>query len=104
MLKLQPSPTFKAKVSIHVPGEPDAVTTWVFRYMTAKELAEFSTGDAAKGRSDLDTVMAIAAGWEDIDAPFTRENVEALFDRYHSAGRSVVDRWLSELTGARLGN
>lgn len=105
MLKLKPNPTFKAKVEIHVPGESTPAEVKVeFKHKTKDELEAFFTGPEAKGRSDVDTVLSIACGWEGVDAPFDAENLATFFANYHGAARAIVVAYTEEITAARRGN
>lgn len=100
-LKLQPDPTFKAIVTIPVAGSPNASVEFVFKH---RDRAELLKCIAASGeRSDTDTIMEIASGWELADA-FTRENVTLLVENYIAAGLSVWDKYLDELARARIKN
>lgn len=105
MLKLQPSPTFTAKVGIPVPGQEKRVQVKItFAHMTRDEFAEFSAGDARLDRSDVDSIMAITRGWEDIDAPFGRDAVTQLLQQYHGAAFAIAETYAEELRGARAKN
>ena len=100
-LALQPSPTFKAKVDIHVPGGEPVKVEFTFKAKKKSELRTFMDGIA--GVEDADLLMGIASGW-DLEDAFTKENVALLCDNYLGAALSVWDTYLSELNGARLGN
>ena len=104
MLKLNPNPTFKAKVKINAPGGETHEVTFVFKHMTRAALEAFLTGKDAKSRKDEDTILAIAEDWEGVDNVFSRESLTSLFQNYHSAARSIVEAYILELTQARLGN
>jgi hypothetical protein len=104
MLKLQPNPTFKAKVSIPTPGGEKVEVELTLRHMTREGLEQFLTGPEAKDRSDEDSIMAIVSAWSGVDAEFSRDSVALLLQQYHAAGRAIVSAWVSELTQARLGN
>lgn len=102
-LKLQPAPTFKAKVVIPAPGAPIEIV-FEFLHKTKKGLEEFATGDKAKDRSDVETVLEIAKGWDDVEEEFGKEAIAGLCENYHAAARSIADTYMRELTQARLGN
>ena len=104
MLKLQPNPTFTAKVGIPVPGGEPVQIKLTFKHMTRAALEQFLTGEEAAKRSDVDTVLAIVDAWDGVDAPYNRESVDAALSQYHAFARSVVSAWVTELTQARLGN
>lgn len=100
-LSLTQSPTFKAKVSIPVPGDKAAEVEFTFKARTRAEFKEFIEG--LTDREDADVVMDIASGW-DLEDAYTKENVEKLTQNYLGAARAVIEKYLSELTSARLGN
>lgn len=104
MLKLQAAPTFTAKVGIPVPGAEPIDVRFVFKHMTREALESFLTGADAAARSDVETIMAIAEGWHDVDQPFGREAVELLTQNYHGSARAVLSTYVTELAAARLGN
>lgn len=107
MLKLQPAPTFKARVGIPVPGQDKTVQVMcTFAHMTRDEYAAFSIGEGAAARSDVDSIMAILRGWDeaDIDAAFSREAVALLIQQYHGAAFAIAEAYAIELKGARAKN
>ena len=103
MLKLQPNPTFWAKVGVHVPGQDKPVEVeFEFAHMTRDEYAAFS--ERTKGQEDAEVLGVILRGWKGVDAPFTAENLAKLLTQYHSAAYSIASTYGAELTRARLGN
>ena len=94
-------PTFTAKVMIPVPGKPAEPVEFTFKGRTRDEFKEFI--DALKDREDVDVVMDICSGWELEDA-FDKANVETLTQNYLGAARAIIEKYLNELTQARLGN
>jgi len=100
-LKLQPAPTFKGKVTIHVPGQKPGDVEFIFKYRDRDEQREFF--DSIGGMDDTDFIMAMASGW-DLEDAFTRENVELLVKNFNLAAKAVWEKYAEELTGARLGN
>lgn len=116
---LQPEPTFKASVQIHVPGQGPTEMEWTFVYRSQKELQRLSqkwnsvanAEDKAK-QDDLRTiaaknaiaaVMDLAKGWE-LDEPFNRKNVELFFDHYPTAWIRILEKYFDEVYGARRKN
>jgi hypothetical protein len=108
--KLQPAPTFKAKVGIHRPGETPAEIEFTFKYRDQEERKEFFSG--ASELSDIDFMMEIVCGWELEDA-FTKDNLTLLANNWmgtplngqpRSLGIAIAHRYVEELSGARLGN
>lgn len=98
---LSVKPSFKAKVAIPVPGQAAELVEFTFKGRTRDEFKDFI--DTLKDREDVDVVMDIASGWE-LDDPFDAENVEILTQNYLGAARAIIEKYLSELTQARLGN
>jgi hypothetical protein len=100
-LKLNPEPTFKAKVGIPVPGSRPAEVEFTFKHKTRSQVLEW-----LKAREDDDEVgvfREIVAGW-DLDDEFSDENIRRLCDNYAGAGFAVLEKYLNEIRGARRGN
>lgn len=100
-LILKAAPTFKAKVSIPVPGAAAVDVEFTMKGRTRTEFKDFVAG--LKDREDVDALMDICTGW-DLDDAFTRENIEILTENYLGAARAVIEKYFSEITNARLGN
>ena len=104
MLKLNPNPTFTAPVSIHVPGESAVKVPFTFNYKTPDEYKDFVANTAKGEKTEQEALSEIVAGWENCDAPFSADNFAKLLKKYHRAGEAIFAAYVSELTGARLGN
>jgi hypothetical protein len=100
-LSLNPSPTFKAKAPIHVPGGRKAEIEFIYKYRDADEFKEFT--ETLEGRKDIEILMDIASGW-DLDEPFDEKNVEKMAKNYLGSARSALETYLNELMGARAKN
>lgn len=101
MLKLQPNPTFKAKVGIPVPGEETRpIVTFVFKHMSKADFDKFNPA----GEKDVETLMRICAGWEGVDAEFSAETLGRLCDVYPGSAFAIAEAYAKELHGGRLGN
>lgn len=100
-LKLQPEPTFKAKVAIPVAGADGVDVEFTFRHRTREELQKFIS--ASGDREDVDTILEMASGWELSDA-FTKDNLGLLVQNYIAAPRAVFDKYVDELVKARAKN
>lgn len=98
---LSVKPTFKAKVAVPVPGQTAELVEFTFKGRTRDEFKELI--DSMKDREDVDVIMDIASGWE-LEEAFDAENVEILTQNYLGAARAIIEKYLSELTQARLGN
>jgi hypothetical protein len=99
--KLQPDPTFKAKVAIQVAGGKPVEVEFTFRHRSREDLEKFI--QASTERPDPQTILEMASGWELSDA-FTQENLELLSQNYIGASRAIFDKYIEEHTKARLGN
>lgn len=100
-LTLNPAPTFKAPVPIPVPGQPPVDIVFVFNYKDREQLEEFTKNPP---ENDVDGILEICSGWEEVEQEFCRESVELLDRRYMGAARSVFETYLTELRGARVKN
>lgn len=98
---LTASPTFKAKVAIPIPGDKAVDVEFTFKGRTREAFKTFI--DNLKDREDAEVVMDIASGW-DLEDAFSKENVDILTQNYLGAARAIIEKYLSELTQARLGN
>lgn len=101
MLKLQPNPTFFAKVMVPVPGGKAEPVKFEFRHKTRDQLASWLKSE--EERDDTAALLEIAVGW-DLADPFNAENVGFLVQNYIGSAKAVVETYLEELTKARLGN
>jgi len=81
-------------------GIPAAVE-FTFKSRTRDDFRLFI--DGLGDRLDVDVIMDMASGW-DLEDPFDQANVELLTQNYLGAARAVIEKYLSELTAARLGN
>lgn len=104
MLQLQPHPTFKAAVEIQLHGGGTASITMVFKHRTTKEMEKFTTSEETQKLDDVGMVLAVAEGWEGVDAPFNEESVRKLCQNYRGAPFAIRDKYLAEHMQARLGN
>ena len=96
-------PTFTAKVAIPVPGHAPELVEFTFKGRTRDQFAEFIESIKDGEVKDVEVIMDIASGWELEDA-FDAKNVELLTQNYLGAARAIIDKYLAELTTARLGN
>lgn len=100
-LKLQPSPTFKAKASIPVPGGNPIDLEFTFKHRNRDDLDTFLK--TAMDLQDAALVMAVAEGWELEDA-FSADNINTLAQNYITAPQIIFNTYLSELIKAREKN
>lgn len=104
-LKLQPAPTFRAKVGIPVPGQdkPEEIVC-IFAHMTRDEFRDFAAPEVASKRTDAESLARIMRGWEGVDAEFSADALALLCQQYHGAAYAISTAFVAELTKARLGN
>jgi hypothetical protein len=100
-LKLCADPTFQAPVPIPVPGAGTTPVQFTFKHRTREQVMSWLNEDKDKG--DVETVRAVASGW-DLDDAFTDENIATLCSNYAGAGFAIVQTYLDELRGARAKN
>jgi hypothetical protein len=100
-LKLNPDPTFKAKVEISAAGAGVDPVEFTFKHRTRDEMDAFlkSSGDL----KDAKLIMEMAVGWELVDA-FTEENLNKLAQNYITAPQAIFSTYLDELVKAREKN
>lgn len=99
--KLDPNPTFKAKVSIPVPGSRPADVEFEFRHFTRDDYAAIFSGDSTP--TDKELILKIVKGWE-LEDEFNADNLDRLLQNYQGAASAIVGKFANELIPARLGN
>jgi hypothetical protein len=103
MLKLNPSPTFKADVPLTEPGKAEpTIVKITFRYKTRKEVEEF--GEAVKDLPVAKALAEVIADWEGIDAECNAENIAVLCENYLPAGLELLTAYYRELSISRVKN
>lgn len=98
---LNANPTFKAVVAIPVPGGKAADVEFTFKSRTRDEFRSFI--EALTDREDVPVLLDICSGWE-LDDAFDEANLTLMTQSYLGAARAITEKYLSELTAARLGN
>lgn len=98
---LSVAPTFKCKVMIPIPGAQPEPIEFTFKGRNREQFKEFVA--TLKDREDGDVILDIASGW-DLEDAFGKESIEELTLNYMGAARVIIEKYLSELTAARLGN
>ncbi len=103
MFKLQPNPTFKAKVGISVAGAAKPVEIEVeYRYLKKSAVKEFF--DNLEGKNDGEALAEIVVGWTGIDQPYSTEALALLLDNYPASARDLFGAFSRELLEARTKN
>lgn len=99
--KLDPNPTFVAKVALPLHGGGSVEVGFTFRHKTADALEAFlrTVGE----RTVVDSLLEVVAGWE-LEDELSAENIQRLVQNYQGAGRAISAAYVAELSQARLGN
>lgn len=100
-LKLNPDPTFKAKVAIQAAGGGVDPVEFTFKHRTRDQMDEFMK--AALELRDAELIMAVASGWELEDA-FTAENLNQLAQNYITSPQAIFQTYIDEMVKAREKN
>lgn len=98
--KLQPDPTFKAKVRVPVAGAAPAEVVFTFKHRSKSDFDRFMA--QSEGRPDADFLLDIAEDWDLADA-FTRENLELLVQNYGGAAVAISSTYVTQLSGVGSG-
>ena len=100
-LNFTTAPTFAMKVAIPVPGKKAVDVEFTFKGRNREEFREYL--DAAAGKEDIDALMDTITGWE-LENEFSREEVERMMLFYPASPRAIIQRYISDLSGVRVGN
>lgn len=100
-LKLNPEPTFKAKVGIPVPGSRPVDVVFTFKHRTRDEVTAWC--EASRDSEAGESIEQCVVGW-DLEDELNRENIERLCNNYPGAGLAIIGVYLDELRGARAKN
>lgn len=102
MFKLQPKPTFWAKVPIAIAGSPKPVLLDVeFNHLDRDTLRKYL--DSLDDREDADSINEIVAGWKGVDEDFSRDSLEKLLSNYPGSAMSLVRVFAAESIGTKDG-
>lgn len=103
MLKLQPNPTFKAKVGIPVPGQKaDAQVEFEFRYMTREDWEQLI--QSREKMTDDEAAAEVVVGWSGVDEAFSPDAMAKMLKFFPTAGTAIAEVYLRELFKAKQGN
>ncbi len=109
-IKVQPDPTFEAKVGLSMAGQEKPVEAWfVFKYRNKDEAQVFYqrlNEQDKPGNKDADLVADCVVGWkeEDFDQPFNGTNLLLLQKNYPNAALEIVLTYLREVAGSKAKN
>ena len=103
MLKIVPEPTFKANVQITVPGQEDTASVELtFNYMPKTKALEFFS--EMKGKTDVEALTTLIAGWDGFDVPFSKAALETFLDNYPAAAFEIIQAFNRNLLESRIKN
>ena len=100
-LSLALAPTFKANVLIPVPGKKPVSIEFTFRGRTRNDFKAYI--ETMTDREDVDILLETISGWE-LEDDFNADTVEQLTQVYPGSGRAIIEKYIQEVSGARLGN
>lgn len=107
--RIVPSPTFRVKVPLTVPGaEARGVIEIEFRHKGRTEFAEW--WQSVDGRKDAEIIGDVIAGWSDVigqageQEAYTPEALALLLDRFPAAAIELRDAYTRALFEAREKN
>ena len=102
---IKASTTFRAPVEIRRPGdEPPLKFIGIFKHRSRDQFEALAKDSRENPRKDLDAVLEVLQGWEEMLEPFSRENVEELLQNFHEAADVIASTYVRELGPARRGN
>lgn len=108
LFRLDPKPTFRATVNLSLPGGEFAAIEFEFRHKARKAIKSWV--EATVGRSDLDTLSEVVAGWSGVAdesgalVRYSAEALDQLLENYPAASKEIYAAYLRELTEARTKN
>lgn len=100
MFKIQPNPTFWAKVAISIPGQDKPAQIEVeFRHLGREALKAYF--DSLEGKTDSDALLEIVVNWRGVDTAFSRDAFGSLLDGYPTAAMSLFEAYRREVIEAK---
>lgn len=98
MFKIDPNPTFSAPVSVHVPGQGSGSFIAEFVYLDQAARKDYIA--ALGSKTNAEALSEIVVGWNDMDVPFSQDNLEKLLNKYDTAAQGFFKAFFAELSGA----
>lgn len=109
MFKLNPAPTFTAKIPLSVPGLPEPLELDVtYRHKNKTELQKWLEG--SKGKADSAVLHEVITGWSGMqgedgaEVPYSLDALTTLLENYPVAHQELYRGYLRELTESRRKN
>lgn len=100
--KINPEPTFKALVTIPVPGGKPMALDLEFRHKKRDELKTWF--ESFSNRTEAECLMDVIVDWHNCDMKFDQEALELVLQNYTRAAAAILGKYTEEVTGAKLGN
>jgi hypothetical protein len=103
MLKLTPDPTFKAPVSITIPGElKTGSITFTFKYRSRSEMQELFK--RAKSLSSVESFREVVIDWDWPGVELTDENIEKFLNNYPASTTEIATAYQKLSLESRVKN
>ena len=97
--KIETDESFWADVTFRRPGGKESTLKVNFIYRDADSYFAFFREGHEVGRSDVDTALDCAKGW-DAEMPFDKDSVIELFRKFPTAARAFFTTYREEIFGA----
>ena len=106
MFVLKHDPVFTTDVTIPRADGKDGKLRLKFKHKDREALKSFMEELSAEGskRSDLEVLLEIVAGWEEVDAPFTKDNFDALLKTFHGSATAIFNAYVPALMDGQAKN
>lgn len=109
MIKLNPSPTFDAKVRLTVPGQDEpAEVQFTFRHMPLDKMQPWFLDN--RERAIAEALDEIIAGWSGVqdesgaEVAYSCESLGGLLNNYQPAAQEIIHAWQFALAESRVKN
>lgn len=108
MIRLTPTPTFKARVRFTQPGADDAIVEFEFRHKAPQALSAWL--EASRERPVADALAEAIVGWSGVidesgaDVPFSVDALAAFCAGHSPRAAELLAGYLRELTESRQKN
>lgn len=109
MFKIAPNPTFTVPVSIHVPGaDAPGTINITYKFLDPEQLKSWQSSQGNKPL--VDSLHEVVMGWSGVEdatgsvIEFSKENFNAVLNKYHTAAEDITRAYLQEILGAKRKN
>lgn len=104
--RLVPKPTFQFTALIPVAGEAAQELKLIGKHKGKKAMQELQAKmtDSEVPPTDVEVLMDILGGWEDVDGEFNAENLEQLVDAYPKAAATIYAAYAVALVDGKEKN